>query len=82
MTVSSELLVCLEWYIHVRPGRSGAEVKYTLHAALPKWHINWQSRQLAIRAYYSNFFYCTVIRYLLGLLVDIPTFFFDICLLS
>ena len=51
----------MQWYICSFAGWSGAEIKCTIHLAMPKrpinqFEMNQQSRQLALRAFCPNIF--------------------------
>ena len=52
----------IQWYNHFPPGGYGAEIKCTVHVALPKWPISQfkldqKSRQQVLRSYCFNI-YC------------------------
>ena len=55
----------MQWYINFLPDWCGAEIKCTVHLALPKRPINQfkldrQNRQQALRAYCSNIYTVTL----------------------
>ena len=57
--------ICIRTVNPFLPGWSGAEIKCTVHVALPKWPINQfnlvqQSRQHALRAYFSTIYILSI----------------------